>query len=288
MATTFDPDDRAVVNYDEPPIKPPPDAGGRSAGVDARKPVQIDLRHDPDHRQRASCWSRRSSACSSGRSARRTGSSITNNLRLFMAARSRSSRCGGSEWAARLCAFVVGFTLLAYTRVSRTLVVLIVVAAGAAVRRPRAGASDCAARDSYLAAGSTPIVSGTVTETPQDELGFHRPRRRNRDRSLRRHQRRRHAGRDCRVSPTAPAPRWSTRRRTVWRRRQERLDLQNRLDHGLLTDAQRADLTSTGQQHDRTAAGHRNLPAQSTRRSTSRFIEVATGKPVSFARPALL
>ncbi len=24
MATTFDPNDRAVVNYDEPPVKPPP------------------------------------------------------------------------------------------------------------------------------------------------------------------------------------------------------------------------------------------------------------------------
>ncbi len=241
MATTMDPNDRAVVNYDEPPVKPPP--------ILAVGPL---------------AWMRENLFKSAFDTIVTIVSAIvivsaviglmewvigganwfvvTTNLRLFLAGTFPLDQMWRLEWVVRFAAFVVGFTLLAYVRVSRALVTVIAILLLLLFVVPVIVSATAAPVTSYLAAGSTPIVSGTITELPQENLAFVakagetvtvRVANAGSDNALTDA-----AGFTDRASAAlinAAANRLELQ--------QEQVNAQDRLDHALLTDAQRTALT---------------------------------------------
>ncbi|MFN8450615.1 MAG: amino acid ABC transporter permease [Anaerolineae bacterium] len=242
MATTFDPDDRAIVNYDEPPIKPPP--------VLSVGPV---------------AWIRTNlfkstfdtivtiisfivlvstvSAVLQWAIGAANWFVITTNLRLFMVGTFPLESLWRPEWALRLCALVVGFTLFAYLRVNRVLVIILIIVLALLFITPALVYATVPPVTAYVAVGETPIVSGTVTETPQTQVGFVA-----------------RAGETVVVrvaaslnadAPLADTAGFTDRASAALVNAainrlsaiQERAALETRLAQALLTDAQRADLT---------------------------------------------
>ena len=97
---------------------------------------------------------------------------VTRNFRLFMAGTFPIESMWRVELTALLCALGVGFSIYAYLRVPRWVPwVLIVVAAVLVIAPPLLFAVTPPA-PSLLAAGDAAIVSGTVTETPNLQVGF--------------------------------------------------------------------------------------------------------------------
>ncbi len=242
MATTMDPNDRAVVNYDEPPVKPPP--------ILAVGPL---------------AWMRENLFKSTFDTIVTIVSAIaivsavigllewvisganwfvvTTNLRLFLAGSFPLEAIWRLEWVVRFVAFVVGFTLMAYVRVSRVLVGVIVVLLVLLFLVPVLVAATAPPVTSYLAAGDMPIVSGTVTELPQEYVAFVAK-----------------AGETvtAQVADVGSSDAALTKAAGFTDRasaalinaadnrlelQQEQVSAQDRLDHALLTDAQRTDLT---------------------------------------------
>ena len=120
MATTFD--DHAVVNYDEPPIKPPPmlvvgplawarqnlfrstfDTVVTFVSAFVLVTVTVGLLQWVIG---AANWF-----------------VITTNLRLLLAGTFPTDAIWRLEWATRLCALALGFTLMAYVRVKALLAI---------------------------------------------------------------------------------------------------------------------------------------------------------------------
>ncbi len=242
MATTLDPRDRAVVNYEEPPIKPPP--------VLAVGPL---------------AWMRENLFKSTFDTiltfvsllaliglivslfqwaiSQANWLVITNNLRLFMVGTMPPDTVWRINWAARFCAFVVGVTVMAYTRVSRPLLIGIGVVLALLFVVPLIVRATVPPATAYVAAGSTSIVSGTVSEKPQPQVAFIGQAgdaisiayaEVNNDRALAQI-----AGFDDRAANALVN---SAHNRLD--DEQERVELQYRLDHALLTDVQRQDLTT--------------------------------------------
>jgi His/Glu/Gln/Arg/opine family amino acid ABC transporter permease subunit len=97
---------------------------------------------------------------------------ITENLRLFMVGRFPMDQLWRVELIALFLMFVTGFALAAWTRVSRVAVTLIVLALIALFAIPPIVRAVTPAPAAALAAGTTAIQSGTVTETPLQTVGF--------------------------------------------------------------------------------------------------------------------
>ncbi len=241
MATAFDPRDNAIVNYDEPPIKPPP--------VLSVGPL---------------AWMRENLFKSTFDTVLTLVSAvvivgglismfnwavgaanwfvITNNFRLFMAGTFPLESMWRLEWATRLCAFVIGFTLLAYTRINRGLLIFIAAVLALLFVVPPIVQATVPPVTAYFTAGSKPVVSGTITEQPQDQVTFIA-----------------RAGETVTVQlagsrsdqQLAALPGFADRAtNALFNAADNRLadqqalaQMQHDLDHGLLTDAQRADLT---------------------------------------------
>ncbi len=242
MATTLDPRDRAIVNYDEPPIKPPP--------VMAVGPLAW-MRDNLFHSTFDTILTIISVILLGGviigvlqwAIGAANWLVITNNLRLFMVGTFPTDALWRPAWAARLCAFVIGFTLFAYARASRTLVLILVAAVALLLVVPIVVDATTPPLNAYLAAGSTTVVSGTVSEMPHDQLAF--IARAGETVTIRLAN----TPGDASLADTAGftdragnalVNAAANRLETV----QEQADLQNRLDRGLLTDAQREDLSS--------------------------------------------
>ncbi len=169
---------------------------------------------------------------------------VTTNLRLFLVGTFPVEALWRLEWSLRIGAFVVGFTVLAYLRVSRVLVALIGVVLLLLFVVPVIVGATAAPVTSYLAAGSTPIVSGTITELPQENLAFVAKAGETVTVKVADV-----AGSDAALTQTAG---FTDRASAAlinaavnrFEVQQEQVAAQDRLDHALLTDAQRADLTS--------------------------------------------
>lgn len=97
---------------------------------------------------------------------------ITRNIRLLMVGTFPPENVWRIEWAALLCAFAVGFTLYAYTRLRRGAVGIFITLLAVIVITPPIVYLTTAPVEAYLAAGNLDVQSGTVTEAPQDVLGF--------------------------------------------------------------------------------------------------------------------
>lgn len=94
------------------------------------------------------------------------------NLRAFLLGRFEAE----AEWRAQLftlvIALVLGFTLAAWTRIARRAVMIVVALLALAFVLPPVIERFVPVASSYLAAGSAEIVSGSASETPQDQLAF--------------------------------------------------------------------------------------------------------------------
>lgn len=243
MATTLDPREPAIVNYDEPPIKPPPllSVGPLAwirtnlfkttfdtiltiiSGIILVTVVSAVLQ-----------WA--------------IGSAnwfvVTANFRLFMAGTFPLESLWRLEWAARLCAFVIGFTIVAYTRASRSLLIFLVIVLVLLFAAPPLINATIPPVTTYVAVGETPIVSGSVTETPQNQVGF--VAREGETITVRANAA---ADADTPLAQTAGfTDRASAALINAAANRlnaiQTRIDLENRLEHGLLTDEQQVSLTN--------------------------------------------
>ncbi len=240
MATTLDPNDRAIVNYDEPPVKPPP-----MLAVGPLAWVRENLFKSTFDTVLTIVSAVVLVSAVIGLLQWSIGSAnwfvVTGNLRLFLAGTFPADALWRLEWALRIAVFLGGFTLLAYVRVGPALVVLIGVMLLLLFAVPVVTDATIPPVTTYLAVGSTPIVSGTVTEIPQDELAFVAK-----------------AGETVRVQianlggsddALSHAAGFTDRASAALinavnnrlQTQQEMLNLQEQLDHGLLTDAQRAD-----------------------------------------------
>jgi His/Glu/Gln/Arg/opine family amino acid ABC transporter permease subunit len=97
---------------------------------------------------------------------------ITENLRMFLVGRFPIDQLWRIEWIAFYILFVSGFALATWTRISRGLVLTIAVALVLMFVIPPVVDSVAPPPTAALAVGSTPIQSGTVTETPLSTVGF--------------------------------------------------------------------------------------------------------------------
>lgn len=160
-----------VVNYDEPPVKPPPLlAVGPIAWV--RKnlfatPMDAILTVVAGAILISVVTGFLTWAISQA-----NWFAITRNLRLFMLGTFPADSAWRVNLAALIVVFAVGFTLRAFGRITRpaliALVVVLIVILGAP---PLIGAISAPAY-TYMAAGETAIESGTVTERPIESIGF--------------------------------------------------------------------------------------------------------------------
>jgi His/Glu/Gln/Arg/opine family amino acid ABC transporter permease subunit len=100
---------------------------------------------------------------------------VTYNLRQFFVGRYEFDY----EWRVQITllitAFILGFNLAAWARVSRALVLAIGLLLALSFIVPTAAKATIPLPESHLAAGSLEIVSGSSTETPQPQLGFIAP-----------------------------------------------------------------------------------------------------------------
>ncbi|MEP7290843.1 MAG: amino acid ABC transporter permease [Chloroflexota bacterium] len=240
MGVTPDPLDRAVVNYDEPPIKPPPVlAVGPLAWIH-------------ENLFKSAFDTILTVVAALGFGAALVGILkwaisdanwfvITNNLRLLMVGTFPVDAQWRLDWSALLCAFVVGVTLFAYTRVSRSLVIILVAVVALLFIAPVVVQMSAPPVVAYAAAGETSIVSGSVSEAPQNAVSFlARAGERvtvslatiNDDQEL--------AGiTGFQDRATSAAVNAAKNRLTA---QQQRAELENRLNTGLLTSAQLAEL----------------------------------------------
>jgi His/Glu/Gln/Arg/opine family amino acid ABC transporter permease subunit len=97
---------------------------------------------------------------------------ITFNLRQFMLGRFQTS----AEWRVQLTllivAFIIGFALAAWARVSRSVVIFLVILLALMFVIPPVIAASIPQPPTYFAAGDTDVVSGTSTVTPQPQVAF--------------------------------------------------------------------------------------------------------------------
>lgn len=97
---------------------------------------------------------------------------ITENLRLFMVGRFPVDQLWRAELIALYLVFVMGFALAAWTRISRGVVALLVLIAILLFAIPPLTEASFPPPAAAVAAGTTAIQSGTVTETPLETVGF--------------------------------------------------------------------------------------------------------------------
>lgn len=97
---------------------------------------------------------------------------ITQNLEQLMTGTFPRDLVWRVNLAALLCAFVIGLTLYAYTRVTRGLLIMIVGLVLILTLLPPIIVQVTTPAAALLAAGDETIVSGSQTETPQPVLGF--------------------------------------------------------------------------------------------------------------------
>jgi general L-amino acid transport system permease protein len=97
---------------------------------------------------------------------------ITQNLEQLMTGTFPRDVVWRVNLAALLCAFVIGLTLYAYTRMTRGLITLIVGLVLILTVLPPILFSLTTPAAAFVAAGDDAVVSGSQTETPQPILGF--------------------------------------------------------------------------------------------------------------------
>lgn len=97
---------------------------------------------------------------------------ITRNMRLFMLGTFPPESAWRIEIAALIFSFVIGWTLVAYTRVNRVLVGVLAALLIITVVIPPLIRATVPPVPLYLAAGETSIQSGSITEQPQEYVGF--------------------------------------------------------------------------------------------------------------------
>lgn len=97
---------------------------------------------------------------------------ITQNLEQLMTGTFPRDLVWRVNLAALLCAFVIGLTLYAYTRVTRGLLIMIVGLVLTLTLLPPIIFRVTTPAAALLAAGDETVVSGSQTETPQPILGF--------------------------------------------------------------------------------------------------------------------
>lgn len=171
MATILDPNDRAIVNYDEPPIKPPP---VMTVGLLAwmrtnlfKSTFDTILTIVAGVVLAATTFGLLQWAVSAA-----NWFVITNNLRLLTVGTYPAEAQWRLDLAALLCAFVVGMTAYAYTRTPRAAFVVLVALVLVLFALPVVVDATAPPALAYAAAGETPIVSGSVTEAPQSAVSF--------------------------------------------------------------------------------------------------------------------
>ncbi len=97
---------------------------------------------------------------------------ITQNLEQLMTGTFPRDQVWRVNLAALLCAFVIGLSVYAYTRLTRGVLIMVVGLALALTLLPPIIFRMTAPAAALLAAGDETIVSGSQTETPQPTLGF--------------------------------------------------------------------------------------------------------------------
>jgi His/Glu/Gln/Arg/opine family amino acid ABC transporter permease subunit len=97
---------------------------------------------------------------------------VNRNMRLFMLGTYPPSEAWRLGLATLIAAFAVGFTLYAYTRLKWRGLTVIALALAVLWAAPFVIAAATQPLAMLMAAGETPIASGTVTETPVSNLGF--------------------------------------------------------------------------------------------------------------------
>jgi general L-amino acid transport system permease protein len=97
---------------------------------------------------------------------------ITRNIRLFMAGTFPVEEMWRADLTALLAAFGVGYSIYAYLRPPRRLLWLLLVLAALGVIIPLLVNALAPRPPSLMAAGAAPIESGTVTETPLEQVAF--------------------------------------------------------------------------------------------------------------------
>ncbi len=242
MATTLDPRDRAVVNYDEPPIKPPP-----VMTVGALAWVRANLFKSTFDTILTLVSFVLLAAVTVGILQWSVSVAnwfvITNNLRLLLVGTFPEEARWRLDVSALLCAFVVGMTLFAYSRVRSAHLLILIVGVAALFLVPVIVDMTAPPVLAYAAAGETPIVSGSVTEAPQNAVSF--VARAGETVTIRLADVQNDdelaglAGFTDRASAAAVV---SARNRLA--AQQALIDLQNRLTSSLLTETQRTDLTA--------------------------------------------
>jgi len=97
---------------------------------------------------------------------------ITKNLRSFMVGRFPAEAIWRVNVFALLLAFTVGFTIAVFSRIKRSLLITLLVILALTFIIPPLVARFLPQASAYLAVGDAPIASGSVTETPQTQVGF--------------------------------------------------------------------------------------------------------------------
>lgn len=160
-----------VVNYDEPPVKPPPLlAVGPIAWV--RKnlfatPMDAVLTVVAGAILFSVVTGFLTWAISQA-----NWFAITRNLRLFMLGTFPADSAWRVNLAALIVVFAVGFTLRAFGRITRPALIALVVVLLVIVGAPPLIGAISAPAYTFVAAGETAIESGTVTERPIEAIGF--------------------------------------------------------------------------------------------------------------------
>lgn len=97
---------------------------------------------------------------------------VTFNLRQFLVGRFEPA----AEWRVQLLvlivAFVMGWALAAWARVSRSVWMVAAILISLMFIIPRVIEATVPISPAYVTAGQSPIVSGSVTQTPLEQLGF--------------------------------------------------------------------------------------------------------------------
>jgi His/Glu/Gln/Arg/opine family amino acid ABC transporter permease subunit len=97
---------------------------------------------------------------------------ITRNLRLLMLGSFEPQFQWRVEIAVLITVFVLGFSIAAWLRINRYLMVFLAIIAALFIILPPVIYALTPLPASYLAVGNTPVASGTVTETPLPALAF--------------------------------------------------------------------------------------------------------------------
>jgi general L-amino acid transport system permease protein len=174
MAAVTDPANlpaTTVVNYEEPPVKPPPLlAVGPIAWMRKNlfaSPLDAILTVAASAILIAVVTGFLSWAISQA-----NWFAITRNLRLFMLGTFPIDAAWRVNLAALIVLFAVGFTLRAFGRITRPAAIALAALLIALMAAPPLIGALTVPAHTYLAAGETAIESGTVTERPIEAIGF--------------------------------------------------------------------------------------------------------------------